>query len=99
MNPSSPTALSGMTAARLRMDVAAHNIANLQTPGFRRQQVLQQADADGGVTAQLRQAEQAGNSLETDVVDQFATGYTFVANLRVIQGSQTMLGTLLDMKA
>ncbi len=38
--PVSVIALSGMNAARDGLQVAAHNIANLNTDGFRRQQVL-----------------------------------------------------------
>ena len=37
----SAIALSGMNAAQTGLQVAAHNIANLNTAGFRRQQVLQ----------------------------------------------------------
>ena len=35
-------ALSGVQAASTRLDAAANNIANSQTPGFRRDQVMQQ---------------------------------------------------------
>ena len=37
----SSIALSGIHAASLRLDTAAHNVANIETPDFRRQQTLQ----------------------------------------------------------
>lgn len=44
-------ALSGLNDARLRLDVAAHNIANANTDNFAPQRVVSQALPDGGVTA------------------------------------------------
>ena len=41
MSPAVDIARSGLSAAMLRLDSAAHNIANAQTAGFRRQQVVQ----------------------------------------------------------
>ena len=35
-------ASSGLQAAQLRLDSSAHNVANMNTPGFRRQAVEQQ---------------------------------------------------------
>src|SRR5688500_4534182 len=49
MNSLSSIAQSGIGAAALRLDSAAHNIANGQTPGFRRQVVQQEALPEGGV--------------------------------------------------
>ena len=57
-------ASSGMQAAQLRLGQSAHNVANLETPGFRRLGVEQQALPDGqGVQAQTRQARQIGHEL------------------------------------
>jgi flagellar basal-body rod protein FlgC len=47
-------AATGLTAERLRMDVTAENLANAQTPGYRRQDVaLTQASGGGGFGATL----------------------------------------------
>lgn len=47
-------ASTGLTAERLRMDVTAENLANAQTPGYRRQDVaLTQASGSGGFGATL----------------------------------------------
>ena len=47
MTTLSNIALSGMRAAQTALDTSAHNIANLGTEGFHRQQVVQQ-EAPGG---------------------------------------------------
>ena len=43
---------SGLQAAQLRLDASANNVANANTPGYRRLSVAQQAVADSaGVRA------------------------------------------------
>ena len=108
---SSPSAaaigLSGMRAAQLRLDVSAHNVSNVQTPGFQRQQVAQTAQpATGGVSVQvgqepasLTQGPDGFNRLAEDMVEQRMSLYSFAANLRTVQTQDAMLGTLLDVRA
>ncbi len=88
--------MSGMRAAQTALDVSAHNIANLATPGFRRQQATTSALADGGVTTSLSQAAQAGNTIENDVVGQLVAKNQFLANLAVFKTHDQMMGALLD---
>lgn len=98
--------LSGMRAAQLDLDTRAHNIANVQTPGFQRQTVTQTAQAGlGGVNADVRQktaAIEAGEgmgSLIDDVVGERMSLYTFEANLQTVKTQDRILGTLLDTTA
>lgn len=98
--------LSGMRAAQLRLDVGAHNVANAQTPGFQRQQVVQAANPDsGGVTARVeRETRVAGDGgdlgrLADDLVGGKLALYSFAANLQVVKAEQAMLGTLFDARA
>ncbi len=99
MNSISAIAFSGMNAATTRLGVAAHNVANVQTAGFRRQQVLQQTQAGGGVTTSVTQLDAAGSDLAADAVQQMTALYSFKANLRTVQVEHEMLGSLLDVKA
>lgn len=96
MNPLSATSLSGMRTAQAALDVSAHNIANLATPGFRRQQALATDDSGGGVAVALRQASQPGSAIEADMVDQLVAKNNFLANLAVFKTSDRLMGTLLD---
>jgi len=89
-------ALSGMQAAQNNLQAAAGNLANLNTPGFRRQRVLQSADANGGVSTSTSQDPQPASALTTDVLGLIQSKDAFTANLSVFRSSDRMLGTLVD---
>src|SRR4051794_6577193 len=92
-----PIALSGMNAAQLGLQASSHNIANLGTAGFRREQVVQSEAANGaGVEASLTQAGAGGDAIETDLVGLLQGSNAFLANLAVFRASDRMHGALLD---
>jgi flagellar hook protein FlgE len=96
--------LSGMRAAQTRLDTAAHNVANAQTPGFRRHRVEQTAapQAGGVETNVVREpAVQAGDPahLAEDLVAQRMSLYSFAANLKTVQTEDRLLGSLVDRRA
>ena len=95
MNAIASISVSGMNAAQQRMQSSAHNIANLQTEGFRRQEVSAQTWADGGVSTQA----QPGSALEADMVTQMVAANSFLANLLVFQSAQRNMGSLLNVRA
>ncbi len=92
-------ALSGMNAAQTQLNASAHNIANMNTDGFKRQQVTQTAQAQGGVSASVETAEVAGSALLTDVVTQLQAKHAFIANLAVFKTHDKIAGALLDQSA
>jgi len=89
-------AMSGMSAAQLSLQVSAHNIANLGTAGFRRQQLTQTTQAAGGVATSLTRAAQPGPAPEVDLVSQLQAKNAFLANLAVFRANNAMTGALLD---
>ena len=89
---------SGMQAAQQRLNASAHNVANQQTAGFRRQQVEQQAVPQGGVTTQTQRGQE-GVSLEAEAVEQISASYAYLANLQVLRTNDRMQGALLDERA
>ncbi len=95
--------LSGMRAAQLQLDSHAHNVANVQTPDFRRHVTIQTARPDaGGVDTQITRETGVSapfDRLADDLVGQRMSLYSFAANLRTVQTEDRMLGTLLDTKA
>ena len=99
MNSISSIALSGMNAAQFRLGAAANNIANAQTPGFRRQLVAAEALPGGGVTSSLQRADSAGENFAEDIVQTMVAAYIFKANLRTLQTETSLIGSLLDTKA
>jgi len=92
-------ALSGMNAAQTQLGAAASNVANSQTEGYRRREVKQSPQADGGVSTEVVRASQTGSSLETDMVAQLQAKNAFLANLAVFKTGNAMAGALLDDKA
>ena len=93
-------ATSGMNAAQLSLQASAHNIANLSTDAFRREQVVQAAAPNGaGVEASLTRSSAVGSSMETDVVGLLQGKNAFLANLAVFRASDRMHGALLDIAA
>jgi len=88
-----------MSVALQRTEAAANNVANAQTPGFRRQLVAQQARPGGGVDASVAEATLPGANLAEDIVQQMAASVCFKANLRMFQAEQRTLGSLLDVSA
>ena len=93
-------AQSGLNAAQLRLGSSAHNVANLNTPGFTRQEVRQQAvPGPGGVQARVAPAGQPGAALQAEAVEQIAATYAFKANVLVLRTADEMAGALLDVRA
>lgn len=99
MLPIASTALSGLNAAQVALGVSAGNIANQNTLGYRRQELVLNAQVEGGVSASVRSASVAGSALETDVVNQLQAKNAFLANLAVFKTSAKMAGALLDERA
>ena len=99
MNSLPSIAVSGMQAAQSALRVSAHNVANLNTPGFRRQELSRSALEGGGVTTRLQRAEQEGAALETDVIAQLQAKNAFLANLAVFRTADKLAGALLDERA
>jgi flagellar hook protein FlgE len=95
MSAISAISLSGMNAAQTALDASAHNIANLSTAGFRREQVAQVSTGNGGVATSLTTAAQEGSAMETDLVGQLVAKNQFLANLAVFKTSDQMMGALL----
>ena len=89
-------ASSGLQAADLRLRVSAHNIANMNTPGFAPQRVSEAAAGPlSGVSAQVVQGDQPGVSLEQEAIEQMAAKLAFKANVFVLRTYQETMGTLL----
>jgi len=92
-------AQSGLQAAQSRLGASAHNVANGQTQGFKRQMVQAQADAQGGVQVTLGRATAAGADMARDAVEQLSAKQDFAANLAVLKTADQVMGSLLDIRA
>ena len=99
MNSIASIALSGIQAAQTQLRASAHNVANLATDGFRRQEVRQAPQPGGGVSAEIRRADTPGADMARDMVSQLAAKNAFLANLAVFKASSKLAGVLLDERA
>lgn len=90
-----------MNVAQTRLDVAANNIANLNTDNFARKEVVQADLPQGGATvADVKAAVQSGSNLEADMVTLLQARNTYMANLSVFKSNNDMLmGMIIDIKA
>ena len=105
----SSIALSGMRDAQLRLDVAAHNIANLNTDGFAPSRVVSSEAPGGGVRSTVQQLPApapgtpggppapSATDLPTELVGMMTAELAYVANALVLRTQSEMTGTLLDM--
>lgn len=108
------TALSGVAAAQTRINVAANNTANADTPGFKAQQVKQSANAAGGVRtevvdkipatvisfdAQGNAQELPNTSPEEELVNAQIAKYDAQANIQIIKKQKELDKRLLDIQA
>lgn len=99
MNSISSIAFSGLQAAQQRLQSSAHNVANLATENFQREEVNARPRAGGGVDVRVQQSPAKGDALEKDMVDQLQAKNAFLANLKVFKTADSMAGALLDKKA
>jgi flagellar hook protein FlgE len=108
MTPALVTAVSGMRDASLRLDVAAHNIANANTPDFVPLRV-DSADVAGGgvisaVSAPLLPAPSypplsSGTDLAAELIGLVAARVAFAASAAVASTAGRMQRAALDVLA
>lgn len=100
------SSLSGLNAASWLVTVAAGNVANLNSDGYRAKQVQFAANPDGSVRAQApteSQAEPFPGGSNVDLAHEMVTlmvAHTyFGANAAAVRAQGQVLGMALDLKA
>jgi len=88
---------TSMTAMSNWMNNSAQNVANVNTEEYKATQTTI-SNQDTAVVAQSSKSTN-GTDLATEFTDQIAIEKSFEANVDTIKTQDTMLGTLLDMKA
>ncbi|HLK58967.1 MAG TPA: flagellar basal body protein [Chthonomonadaceae bacterium] len=97
------TALSGFQAASDRLDNAANNIANLNTPGYQAQEPNQISTPSGvqvsfSTSTTPSNPETSNVDLTTQAVEVMMSQFSFASNAAVIRAQDEMTGSLLDIK-
>jgi len=99
MNAITGIATSGLRAASSGLQAAAHNLANLATPGATRQSVALSSSATGGVSATVVEAPADPAAPVEDVAAMLTYEAMTGANLFVLKVADQTLGSLLDTRA
>lgn len=99
--------LSGMRDAMLRLDVAANNIANLNTDGYIPSHVQSSEAAGGGVTSTIVRdpapvpdpagTTPSGTDLPGEMVDVLKAQVAFAANAFVLRAEAATARVLIDL--
>lgn len=100
MNSVSSIATSGISTAQLALGVAANNIANAQTAGYARQQVVPLSQNGGGVRGSVTEApNNPFGDYTSDLLNAKSASYAVKANMVSLKTQDEMLGTLLNVTA
>ena len=90
-------AFSGISAETARLDVAANNIANINTDGYKAKQVNQSVDGNGQITTQVIQSDQEVNLVQ-ESLNMHSAKFGFQADIAVIRAEDETMRSLLDIK-
>ncbi len=114
MSASFSSSISGIRAATDMLSVSAHNTANINTDGFKKQRVNLREDRGSGVTADVTESTEAGSlyinkrgdTVETsnvnyidEVVTQINAKHLLSANAAAIKYTDAALETIIDIIA
>jgi flagellar hook-associated protein FlgK len=90
------TSSSGLNAADTQINVAATNIANANTPGYKAERVDSVELSTGGVATTIRTTNSSVD-LAKESTDLVKAKNLYAANGMVIKATNQMLGSLLNM--
>ncbi len=114
MSISFSSSVSGVQAAFAMLNVSAHNTANLNTDGFKKQVVNLSEDSTGGVVADISESTEPGplytnsdgDTVEAsnvdyldEVAEQIKAKYLLSANIAAIQRTDEAFDSLMDIMA
>jgi flagellar basal-body rod protein FlgC len=92
-------AMTGLRDASLRLGIAAHNVANVASDGFRPLQVTSVEIPTGGVRSVITQSIVQEANLAMELVAAIVAEAAFAANARVFQQTQRLERSALDVLA
>jgi flagellar hook protein FlgE len=76
--------VGGLQDATMRLDVAANNVANASTDGFRPSRVTTAELPGGGVRSTVTQSDLEAVDLPTEIVSMLMARTMFTANARML---------------
>ncbi|MDR1830672.1 MAG: flagellar basal body protein [Candidatus Fibromonas sp.] len=96
------SSVSALQASSLRMDISAHNVANVNTPGFAKSRPVQTSLNPGTEISAIQKTEAptpdlSATDLAEEVAQQIISEKDFAANAAVIKTQDKMLGELVNL--
>ena len=112
MIPALDAAATALEAYGKKVQATAHNVANLNTEGFKKSRVILHEARPGGVAASLQRIDTPGAPLPSlensamsessnvdlgeEMVNLLTSKHAFQANLKTIKAEEERIGFLLD---
>ncbi|MDR2579465.1 MAG: flagellar basal body protein [Fibromonadaceae bacterium] len=96
------SSVSALKASSLRMDISAHNVANVNTPGFSQSRPIQTSQNPGVEISAIQKIKPGSPDLSaTDLaeerLEQIKSEKDFAANASVIKTQDKMLGEVVNL--
>ncbi len=96
------SSVSALQASSLRLDISAHNVANVNTPGFAKSSPVQTSQNPGTEISAIQKTEPpvptlSATDLAEEVVEQIISEKDFAANAAVIKTQDKMTGELVNL--
>lgn len=97
-------AASGISSASFRADIGAHDVANINTPGFSQTRPVQSSLQNGTQVSALQKiapqsADYSATELAEEAVEQIGNSISLKANAQTIRTQDDMLGDVIDLLA
>ena len=94
--------VSALGASSLRMDISAHDVANVNTPGFAQSRPIQTSQKPGTEISAIQKIESfspefSATDLAEETVEQIKSEKDFAANAAVIKTQDKMLGETVNL--
>jgi len=94
--------VSALSASSLRMDISAHDVANVNTPGFSQSRPIQTSLNPGTEISAIQKIkppspEFSATDLAEEAVEQIKSEKDFAANAAVIKTQDKMYGETVDL--
>jgi len=98
------SSVSALQASSLRIDISAHDVANINTPGFSQSRPIQTAQKPGTEISSIQKIEPSAPELSAtdlaeETAEQIKSEKDFAANAAVIKTQDKMQGELINLLA
>jgi flagellar basal-body rod protein FlgC len=98
------SSVSALQASSLRLDISAHDVANVNTPGFSQSRPIQTAQKPGTAISAIQKIEPgqpdfSATELAEETIEQIKSEKDFAANAAVIKTQDKMLGEIVNLIA